>query len=160
MLSFVALAACSSAPEPPATSSQPAFYASLASPTARVDAVSARDLINIYRRGIGLTPVVLDDRLMAFAQRQANVMASAGATDATRARPLADRLAAAGIAAGTARENASAGYHTVSDAFSGWRGSARHDAAFRLAQGRSIGIATAYNPASRHKVYWTFVITD
>jgi len=145
------------APAPP---TQPAFYASLASPGARADSTSARDIINGYRANLGLAPLAVDARLTAFAQHEAEAMARSGSVDATRNAPLTDRLKAAGIAAGKALENASGGYYTVSDAFSGWRGSPRHDATLRLPAGRRMGIAASYNAASKYKVYWTLVVTD
>lgn len=154
------LTACIMHEPPVAPQPQPAFYASLASPGARVDAASARDIINGYRRNLGLAPLIVDPRLVAFAQDSADEMARSGTIDATRHSPLAERLAGAGLRTAHAAENASGGYYTVSDAFSGWRGSPRHDATLRLASGRRMGIASSYNPASKYKVYWTLVVTD
>lgn len=154
------LAACI-VQEPPATPQpQPAFYASLASSGARADSTSARDIINGYRANLGLAPLAIDPALTAFAQASADAMARSGSIDATRHAPPAERLAGAGIKVRQASENASGGYYTVSDAFSGWRGSPRHDATLRLASGRRMGIASSYNPASKYKVYWTLVVTD
>lgn len=149
-----------SAPEVPRVSEPPAFYASLASPSARVDATSARDLFNGYRRNLGLRPLEIDPALMAFAEKQAEALAASDRVDATRDRTLGARLTQAGIRSGGALENVSAGYHTVSDAFSGWRGSPRHDATLRTPVGRRFGIATAYRPGSKYKIFWVLVVTE
>lgn len=151
------LAGCSIAEPPRPQPSTPAFYASLASPVARVDAASARDLFNGYRQNLGLSPVEIDDGLMRFAAQQALALARADKVDATRDETLTARLRMSGVVTATARENVSAGYHTVSDAFSGWRGSPKHDATLRLGPARRFGIATAFNPASKYKVYWVLV---
>ena len=121
-LLLAALAGCV-APLAPVAPRPPAFYASLASPGARIDAADAAGLINGYRRNLGLPDVRVDPALMAFAEHEAQALAASGRVDATRAVPLATRLRSAGVAAPMALENVSAGYHTMSDAGSGWRGS-------------------------------------
>jgi uncharacterized protein YkwD len=68
------------------------------------------------------------------------------------------RLAAEGIAAKTARENVSAGYYSMSDAFSGWRGSPPNDATLRLAGARRMGLATRHAPGSKYAVYWVLIM--
>ena len=151
----LSLAACIEEPRRVAT---PPIYASLSSPAARVDAVAARNLINDYRRTFGLPPVEIDAALQGFAERQAAVLAAADRVDATRTTPLSQRLKQAGIPAAAALENVSAGYHSFSDAFSGWRGAPNHDATFRLKSAQRFGIATAYNGASKYKVYWVLVM--
>ena len=156
-LLLAALAGCV-APLAPVAPRPPAFYASLASPGARIDAADAAGLINGYRRNLGLPDVRVDPALMAFAEHEAQALAASGRVDATRAVPLATRLRSAGVAAPMALENVSAGYHTMSDAFSGWRGSPKHDATLRLAPATRMGIATAYDPASKYKVYWALVL--
>lgn len=153
------LAGCTPAPET-AQPGQPAFYTSLAAATAEIDPVSAADLINGYRRSLGLPLVRVDPQLMGFARQQAALLAASDRVDATRSQPLTARLADRGLASRTALENVSAGYHTMSDAFSGWRGSPRHDATLRMAGATRFGIATAYNPASKYKVYWALVMVE
>jgi uncharacterized protein YkwD len=149
------LAGCLDEARPPR---QPAFYASLASPGARLDLVSARDLINDYRRAAGLPMVEIDGALQSFAEAEAARLARADRIDATRSTPLAARLAGVGVARAKSLENVSAGYHTMSDAFSGWRGAPAHDATLRMREARAMGIATAYNPASKYRVYWVIVM--
>ena len=156
----LALSSCTSPPVDPPSNRVPAFYASMASASAQIDAADAANLINGYRRNLGLGEIRIDPALMAFAGQQARALAASGRVDATRYRPLADRLRSAAIPAGTALENVSAGYHTMSDAFSGWRGSPSHDATLRLARATRMGIATAYDPASKYKVYWALVLAS
>ena len=53
--------------------------------------------------------------------------------------------------------NLSAGYHTLAEAFSGWRESAPHDATMLAPRATKMGIATAYAPGSKYKVYWALL---
>ena len=53
--------------------------------------------------------------------------------------------------------NLSAGYHTLAEAFSGWRESAPHDATMLDPRATRMGIATAYAPGSKYKVYWALL---
>ncbi len=150
-----------------ATCTQPApvvsispIYASLAARDARMDAGSARDLINGYRRNSGLPPVVLDAVLMAEAEQQAQAMAAGGDVSKGVRTDIGKRLAAAGLGNRKVRESVSAGYFTISDAFSGWRGSPDHDATLRFAPAKRMGIASVGRPGSRHNVYWSIVLSD
>lgn len=147
------LAACQSekqAPRPQAAT----FYASMANAEAEVDAAMARDMISAYRRNNGLGPLVLDPGLAAAAQVEADAMAASdkpSSADAFKAR-----LAARGFAAPAA--NLSAGYHTLAEAFSGWRESAPHNRVLLDSKATRIGIATAYAPRSKYKVYWAMAV--
>lgn len=153
----LSLAACV---EEPRRAAPLPIYRSLAASSARIDAVAARNLINDYRQTLGLGPVAIDAGLQAFAERQAAALAAADRVEATRATSLSHRLRQSGIVTGAARENVSAGYHTFSDAFSGWRGAPNHDATFRLRGAQLMGIATAYNGNSKYKVYWVLVTAE
>jgi uncharacterized protein YkwD len=153
------LAACvQSAPPPPAA--EPAIYASLATSGVVLNAEAARDLINGYRRNQGLPALVLDPVLMAEAGRQAAAMAAGGDVSKGARTDIRTRLAAAGLGQRQARESASAGYFTVSDAFSGWRGSPTHDATMRFATGRRLGLAAEHRAGSRHNIYWSLIVSD
>ena len=156
-----ALAACSSTREPdPVAGGPPAFYRSLASADAKVDPVAAREMISLYRANHGLGPVTIDPVLEDAALAQSRAMAAANKLDHGVRGPLDARLKAAGSPAGTAVENVSAGYHTLAEAFSGWRDSAPHNRNM-LAKGvHRMGIATAYAPGTKYKVFWTLVMTD
>ena len=49
-------------------------------------------------------------------------------------------------------------YHTLAEAFSGWRESAPHNRVMLDAKATRIGIATAYAPKSKYKVYWALAV--
>ena len=68
-------------------------------------------------------PSSIDPDLMRLAESQSNAMAAANKMDHDVRAPLAKRLAAGGYPATVAVENISAGYHTLAEAFSGWRDS-------------------------------------
>ncbi|AWM85731.1 CAP domain-containing protein [Microvirga sp. 17 mud 1-3] len=149
----LALAACQGTP-PASRTGTPSFYASMARADATVDAAMARDMINAYRRNKGLPPLALDPELQAAAESEARAMAAAdrpSSADAFKAR-----LASAGYKAPAA--NLSAGYHTLAEAFSGWRESPQHDRVLTDPQASRIAIATAYTPSSKYKVYWALAV--
>ena len=60
----------------------------------------------------------------------------------------------------TAVENVSAGYHTLAEAFSGWRDSPPHNRNMLEPKMRRMGIAAAYAPDTKYKVFWALVMTD
>jgi uncharacterized protein YkwD len=152
------LSACVQSAPPPAA--PPAMYSSLATSGAVLDADAARDLINSYRRNLGLSALSLDPVLMAEAARQASAMAAGGDVSRGARTDIRTRLAAAGLGQRQVRESASAGYFTVSDAFSGWRGSPVHDATLRFAPARRLGLAAEHRAGSRHNIYWSLIISD
>jgi uncharacterized protein YkwD len=154
VLSVLALAACQSEPRPPVASRTPGFYLSLASAEAVVDAAAARDMISAYRRNKGLGPLTVDPGLQEAAEAEAKAMAAADRPSSADA--FKGRLAAAGFPAPAA--NLSAGYHTVAEAFSGWRESAQHNRVLLDPRATRIGIATAYRPNSKYKVYWVLAV--
>jgi uncharacterized protein YkwD len=138
----------------------PAFYTDLAAAGAKLEPASARDMISLYRRNNGLETLEIDSGLMAEAQRQADAMASADKLSHEVRGSLNDRLNKAGYQRFEAVENVSAGYHTVAEAFSGWRQSPPHNSNM-LAKGmKRMGIAAAYNPRARYKVFWALVLTN
>lgn len=153
-------AACNGTPPPVSIAEQgePAMYRSLASGEARVDAVAAQEMISLYRRNNGLGALTLDDGLQRVAEAQAQDMARSGDLSARGA--LSGRLAAAGVKASAAEENVSAGYHTLAEAFSGWRDSKPHNARMLDRRVTRMGLATAYAPGAKYKVYWALVLAD
>ncbi len=158
----LALAACAEAPTPVpvATQGEPSMYRSLAASGAVVDAEAARSMISLYRSNKGLGPLVVDPGLQRVAQAQARAMANDGKISHDAHGSLTQRLAAAGYGKNIAVENVSAGYHTLAEAFSGWRDSPPHNANM-LAKGmKRMGIATAYAPGAKYKVFWTLVLAD
>lgn len=147
-------------PAPAAPEGPPAFYRKLDSAQGKVDPVAARDIISIYRRNNGFATVAVDPRLQDEAQAQAVAMARANVASPGLRGSLKSRLATTHYAHAAAVENVSAGYHTLAEAFSGWRQSPPHNANMLNPGIRRIGIATAYAPGSKYKVFWALVMTD
>ena len=74
--------------------------------------------------------------------------------------PLAKRIGASGYPATVAVENISAGYHTLAEAFSGWRDSPPHKANMLKTGVTKLGIAAIYAPNSKYKVFWTLILAS
>ena len=55
-------------------------------------------------------------------------------------------------------ENIGAGYHTLAEAFSGWRDSPPHRANMLNGSVTRMGIAAVYTPKSKYKVYWALIL--
>jgi uncharacterized protein YkwD len=140
--------------------SEPSFYRNLAQPAAQLDAAAAASMISGYRANNGLPAVELDSDLMRLAKTQAEVMAKRDKLDHGAGKPFVQRLKASGYDAKRAAENISAGYHTLAEAFSGWRDSNPHRANMLLAGATRIGIAAVYTPGSKYKVYWAMIIAE
>ena len=84
-------------------------------------------MISLYRRNNGLALLATDDTLQQAAQAQADAMAAANSLDHNVRGTLDMRLTAHGMKSARAAENVSAGYHTLAEAFSGWRQSPPHN---------------------------------
>lgn len=159
LAAFLALAACAGT-DTYTPKGQPSFYRNLAQPGAELDAAAAASMISGYRANNGLPAVTLDPELMRMAQSQADVMAARDKLDHNAGKPFAARLKQSGYHAQAAAENVSAGYHTLAEAFSGWRDSPPHRANMLLKGATRIGIAAVYTPRSKYKVYWALVIAE
>lgn len=155
----LSLGGCASAPTAPGVSEEPGFYKKLTAASAKVDAVAARDMISIYRRKNGQSTVSIDPALQAAAQEQALAMAKVDNMSHEVRGTLQVRLNGR-LEHGAAVENISAGYHTLAEAFSGWRDSPSHNKNMLNPAMRRMGIATAYAPNSKYKVYWALIMTD
>lgn len=155
----IAVAGCtkSDAPRPQVSGN---LYASLANPGVRVDTAAARDLISIHRRNNGRGPLRLDPVLQAVAEEQVRIMAAHGGANNAVRSGLAGKLARAGRTHRVALQNVSSGYHTLPEAFSGWRQSKPHNANMLDARVARMGIATAFVPNTKYRVYWALVLTD
>jgi uncharacterized protein YkwD len=136
---------------------QATFYQDLAQPDAVVDPAAAQSMISGYRSNNGIGPVVIDADLMRLASEQASAMAARGRMDHELGGPFQDRMRKAGFGGSFAVENVGAGYHTLADAFSGWRDSPSHRANMLNRRVTRMGIAAAYAPASKYKVFWTLI---
>jgi len=157
LLGVTMLAGCADTYMP---KSEPSFYRNLAQPGTELDATAAASMISGYRANNGLPTVALDPELMHFALAQAEIMAKRDKLDHGAGKPFVQRLKASGYDAKRAAENISAGYHTLAEAFSGWRDSSPHRANMLLTGATRMGIAAVYTPASKYKVYWSLILAE
>ena len=134
------------------------MYADMATPGARLDPVAAAVMISQYRQNNGLGAVVVDPELVKMAETQSQAMASQNKLDHDVKAPLARRLNASGYPANLAVENVSAGYHTLAEAFSGWRDSPPHKANMLKSGVTKLGIAASYAPNTKYKEFWTLIL--
>jgi uncharacterized protein YkwD len=144
----------------PQSSVQPTFYQDLARADATVDAAAAQSMISGYRRNNRLDPLAVDPELMRIASEQARAMAARDTMDHDVGRSFQERMRRAGFDGRVVIENVGAGYHTLADAFSGWRDSPPHRANMLNRSVTRMGIATAYAPVSKYKVFWTLILAD
>jgi uncharacterized protein YkwD len=155
LMSAAWLAGCADRNPP---SGEPTFYQNLAQPGAALDADAARSMISGYRTNNGLGAVTLDPALMKLASEQAEIMAARDKLDHAAGRPFQERIKNSGFDAVVAVENISAGYHTLAEAFSGWRDSPPHRANMLNRDVTRMGIAAVYAPNSKYKVFWALVL--
>jgi uncharacterized protein YkwD len=154
---LLALGGCAAdAPVP----DQPTMYLSMANGGAKLDPVAAASMISLYRQNNSLGAVAVDPELMKLAEQQSQAMASRNKLDHDVKAPLAKRLNASGYPATVAVENVSAGYHTMAEAFSGWRDSPPHRANMLKSGVTKLGIAAAYAPNTKYKVFWTLILAS
>lgn len=139
---------------------QPSFYRSMAQPNAELDGAAAASMISEYRRNNGLGAVALDPELTRLAEVQSRAMVAKDKLDHNVAGNLKDRLKRSGYDARAAAENISAGYHTLAEAFSGWRDSPPHKANMLNRSATRMGIAAVYAPNSKFKVFWTLIVAQ
>jgi uncharacterized protein YkwD len=139
---------------------QPSMYLSMANGGAKLDSQAAATMISLYRQNNGLGALAVDAELMKLAEQQSQVMASQNKLDHDIKAPLAKRLNASGYPATLAVENVSAGYHTLAEAFSGWRDSPPHRANMLKSGVTKLGIAASYAPNTKYKVFWTLILAS
>jgi uncharacterized protein YkwD len=139
---------------------QPAMYVNMAAPGARLDQQTAASMISQYRQNNGLGRLVIDPELMKLAESQSQTMASRNKLDHDVRAPLPRRLSEAGYPATLAVENVSAGYHTLAEAFSGWRDSPPHRENMLKNGVAKMGIAASYAPNTKYKVFWTLILAS
>jgi uncharacterized protein YkwD len=154
-----ALSGCMSEAVRP-TPEQPTFYLSMANGGAVLDSNAAASMISGYRANNGLGAVRIDPELMKLAEQQSQAMAKRNKMDHDVAGPLGKRINAAGYPATSAVENISAGYHTLAEAFSGWRDSPPHRANMLKSGVTRMGIAAVYAPNTKYKVFWTLILAS
>lgn len=154
MCGLLMLAACVSEPQ------TPGFYEDLASVNAEVNEDTAASMFSQYRLNNGLGVVVQDPELTRLAEIQAKAMADAGNVNASlnQGYRLKDLMAKIGETDVPASNNVSGGYYRLSEAFSGWRESPKHNAVMLDKNARRFGLATAYAPNAKHKVFWSLIM--
>jgi uncharacterized protein YkwD len=157
LLAAVMLLAGCAADQPPPPA-QPSFYRSMAQPDAELDAGVAASMISGYRANNGLGPVSVDADLTRLAQQHARTMAARNKMDHDVGGAFSERIRRSGYDAKVAVENISAGYHTLAEAFSGWRDSPPHRANMLNRGVTRIGIAAVYAPGSKYKVFWALIL--
>jgi uncharacterized protein YkwD len=155
---FVTLLLAGCAAEAPVET--PAMYVNMAEPGARLDPVAAASMISQYRQNNGLGAVTVDPDLVKLAEAQSGAMAAKNKLDHDVRAPLAKRLSGGGYPAAVAVENVSAGYHTLAEAFSGWRDSPPHKANMLKSGVTKLGIAASYAPNTKYKVFWTLILAS
>jgi hypothetical protein len=139
---------------------QPTMYLSMANGGAKLDPVAAASMISLYRQNNGLGAVVVDPELMRVAEQQSQAMASRNKLDHDVKAPLTQRLNASGYPTTLAVENVSAGYHTLAEAFSGWRDSPPHRENMLKKGVTKLGIAASYAPNTKYKVFWALILAS
>jgi uncharacterized protein YkwD len=137
---------------------QPSFYVSMAAVRAEVDAKTAASMISGFRRNNGLGPVTVDKELMRLAREHAREMAARNEMGHNVGTRFEDRIRNSTVRARAVAENVGAGYHTLAEAFSGWRDSPGHRANMLHPDVTRIGIAAAYAPGSKYKVFWALIL--
>jgi len=158
LIAAVALGGCAGDNNPPA--GLPSFYQSLATTDASLDANAAQSMISGYRTNNGLSAVVIDPELMRLAGEQARAMATRDKLDHDAWRPFQTRIRQSHFDASVAVENIGAGYHTLAEAFSGWRDSPPHRANMLNRAVTKMGIAAVYAPQSKYKVFWSLILAS
>jgi uncharacterized protein YkwD len=102
--------------------------------------------------------VTVSPKLNEIAARQARAMAERDNVSHSLGGNFPQRLGAGGYDADVATENIGAGYSTLAEAFSAWRASRSH-LDNKLKPGvTEIGIATAYAPKSKYRIFWALVL--
>lgn len=149
------LAGCATQQPVETATGLPSLYWPMTTASAQVDAATARDMISAYRARSGGTALRLDPELQKLAEAEAAAMAAADRP--SRAQTV--RVAMERLGHPSAGANLSAGYHTLAEAFSGWRDSPAHNAVMLAPEATRMGIATAYAPNSKYRVYWALLVS-
>lgn len=143
------LVGCMSAPDRETS----AIYTRLDKAGAEIDTAAALSMINAYRQSKRLAPLSEDSSLSSEA---GTIAATAARDDKSTFGQMPDM--AQGPSGSSRVVRVSAGYYTVAEAFSGWRGVPQHDAAMLTPNATRLGIATARAPNAKYKVYWTLIV--
>lgn len=146
---LIGLGACSSTQTPQIS----AIYTRLDRSGSEIDPSAALSMINAYRQSKRLPPLSEDPALSSEA---ATIASTSAREDKSTFGEMPDM--AQGKAGAEKIIRVSAGYYTVAEAFSGWRGVPQHDAAMLAPKATKLGIATALAPKAKYKVYWALIV--
>jgi uncharacterized protein YkwD len=155
------LSACSASKDVYVPPQEPAMYRSMVAPGAQVDGQTAAEMVSGYRANNGLGPVAFDPELTRIALDHSRAMAARGQVSHDAGRgPLDARARRQGYRYSRIAENVAGGYHTLAEAFSGWRESAGHRKNMLMPSAARIGVAVAQAPGHKYKVFWTMVVAE
>jgi uncharacterized protein YkwD len=154
-LAVLGFSGCAS--DAPLPSGEPTFYKNLAQ-GGQLDPAAAQSMISGYRANNGLGAVTIDPELMRLAEEHSRNMAARDKLDHDLGQAFNQRIRGGRFDAKVAVENVSAGYHTLAEAFSGWRDSPPHRANMLNRKVARMGIAAVYSPKSKYKVFWTLIL--
>lgn len=112
-------------------------------------------MISGKRGNNSLGRVIIDADLMPLASEPACAMVAGD----RMGRAFQERMCKAGFGGSAAVENVGAGYYTLADAFSGWRDAAPLRADMLNRGVTHMGIAAAYAPSSKYKVFRALIFT-
>ncbi len=139
LLLVPALAACG-----PTIGLAPGLTARMDAPGAKLDTMAALGLINQLRHAHDAPALVIDPELVAKADEAAKAYSASAKSPA---RPDgADAILT------------SAGYVTIAETFSGWRGSAKDTAALSDPKMKRVGLAMVWSGSSEFGSYWVLLL--
>jgi uncharacterized protein YkwD len=154
-LALLGVSGC--ATDAPVPTGEPTFYKNLAQ-GGQLDPAAAQSMISGYRANNGLGALTIDPDLMKLAEEHSRTMAARDKVDHNAGKALSQRVRGGKADSKVAVENVSAGYHTLAEAFSGWRDSPPHRANMLNRNVTRMGIAATYSPKSKYKVFWTLIL--
>jgi uncharacterized protein YkwD len=117
-------------------------------------------MVSGFRANNGLGPVSVDPELNRLALQHSQAQAARNKVGHEIGGTLAERARAAGYKYTRIAENVAGGYHTLAEAFSGWRDSSGHRKNMLLKDATRIGVAVAQAPGSKYKVFWTMILAQ
>lgn len=126
----------------------------------RLDAESARAMVNAYRKKHGLRPLQFSPELTKAAKAHSRDLArwdriSHYGSDGSN--PW-DRVKRAGYDAQLAAENVGTGQSSFDEVMKGWKASPGHNKNLLMADARHLGIALVQDPKTEFKTFWTLVL--
>lgn len=126
----------------------------------KLDPKAAEKMINAYRAGKGLRPVVLDPKLMAAAKAHSADLAahdSMSHSGSDGSSPWT-RIQRTGYHARFGAENVAVGQVTLDEVVTDWKQSRKHNENLLQRDATAMGIALVYRPNTKLKSFWTLVL--